>query len=150
MDRRDFLKSSCSLCVLAGAEVVLEEFSGCSPLPVYRTDVRDGAVTIPRSLFATHPVQIVRAGQVEYDIAVRMDAAGTFSALVLRCTHADTPLDASGNGYACPLHGSRFDAGGAVTRGPAEVPLEKCAVLVSGDDVTIIVHQNAGRAGKTG
>ncbi len=47
------------------------------------------------------------------------------SALSLECTHLGcrvAPL--SGGGFACPCHGSRYDAEGRVVSGPARRPLQ--------------------------
>ncbi len=48
-----------------------------------------------------------------------------FRALSGRCTHLGCAvnLDASGRGFHCPCHGSRFDEQGEVLRGPAPRPL---------------------------
>ncbi|KAF0108114.1 MAG: Rieske (2Fe-2S) iron-sulfur domain [Anaerolineaceae bacterium] len=42
-----------------------------------------------------------------------------FSALSLACTHLGCTLEPAADGFACPCHGSRFDADGKVTHGPA-------------------------------
>jgi len=40
------------------------------------------------------------------------------------CTHLGCNVrHVEGNGFACPCHGSRFDADGLVARGPAPLPL---------------------------
>jgi len=58
---------------------------------------------------------------------------GQVQALGLRCTHLGCRLgrDPDG-GFACPCHGSRFDADGAVLRGPAERPLARLPVRQDG------------------
>ncbi len=49
----------------------------------------------------------------------------SYRALSAICTHLGCTVNrvASGEGYFCPCHGSRFDANGAVTSGPAPRPL---------------------------
>jgi thiosulfate dehydrogenase [quinone] large subunit len=65
---------------------------------------------------------------------------GTFLAYSAVCTHEGCPVnyDAAHNGFACPCHGAQFDATtGAATRGPAQAPLQKFNVVVSGNDLYI-------------
>jgi cytochrome b6-f complex iron-sulfur subunit len=42
-----------------------------------------------------------------------------FSALSLVCPHLGCTVDPQPDGFACPCHGSRFDLGGKLVRGPA-------------------------------
>ncbi len=52
--------------------------------------------------------------------AVVRTGASTYVALDLRCTHQGVTVQGSNGAWACPAHGSRFAANGAVTGGPAE------------------------------
>ena len=45
------------------------------------------------------------------------------SALSSVCTHLGCNVRRVSAGFECPCHGSRFDAGGKVTHGPAPTPL---------------------------
>lgn len=67
------------------------------------------------------PVLVVRDGDA-------------YEALLLKCTHMGcTPgWNATERSLDCPCHGSRFDAHGAVLKGPAKAPLEKFAVTSDG------------------
>jgi len=52
------------------------------------------------------------------------------------CTHQGCPVNADGAEFACPCHGSRFDAAtGEVINGPAIDPLSPIEVTVSGDRI---------------
>jgi cytochrome b6-f complex iron-sulfur subunit len=57
------------------------------------------------------------------NVLIRRDPGGIF-AISLVCTHLGciTRLEADGS-FICPCHGSRFDAKGEVTQGPAPSPL---------------------------
>jgi len=97
----------------------------CGSIPVYDAPITEDRVKIPLSLFVGNEVHIIRPAGFPYNIALQRKSDGTFLALLLRCTHADNQVNYGGNGYVCNLHGSRYDAAGEVTRGPATRPLRK-------------------------
>lgn len=64
--------------------------------------------------------------------------AGTFLAYSAVCTHEGciVNFDKGNNIFACPCHGAQFDtASGSPTRGPAQAPLQKFTITVSGTDL---------------
>lgn len=137
MKRRVFLKDACSLCIAAGAGLLSSGLTSCSSYSVYRTRVHEGEITVPLSIFSSEPFHILRADDIEYDIAIRQMPDGSFLALFLRCTHADNEVSPAGPGFACSAHGSRFDAHGEVTRGPAPGRLQVLPITLSNDLLTI-------------
>jgi cytochrome b6-f complex iron-sulfur subunit len=69
-------------------------------------------------------------------IAVAQPTAGRVVAFSAICTHQGCTVMAAGKRLECPCHGSIFDAfTGAVVQGPAQRPLAKVDVSVSGQDV---------------
>lgn len=140
MERRDFIRTSCALCAVVGAGLALGSLSSCAPVPVYSTSVSRKKIVVPLSLFAEEAVQIIRAKELDFDIAVRKEDDGKYTALLLRCTHASNSLAYTDGGFICSLHGSMFDKDGSVTRGPAATPLKQLAVQVSEKEITIRVE----------
>jgi Rieske Fe-S protein len=63
------------------------------------------------------------------------------TALSAVCTHAGCTVTYNGSDrFDCGCHGSSFDsATGAVTRSPANRPLDDFEVVLAGDDVTIML-----------
>lgn len=51
-----------------------------------------------------------------------------FSAISLVCTHLGCIVRNDAQGFACPCHGSRYDADGNVLQGPATKQLQKLRV----------------------
>jgi Rieske Fe-S protein len=141
MERRHFLKSACSLCTLVGVGLIVNSLSSCSQLPIYKTAITENKISIPVSLFTQNDLRIVRPIQLDYDIALQKETDGTYTALLLRCTHADNQLTSTGNGFACNLHGSKFDKEGKVTKGPAEHSLRRFTTKVDSD--IIIINLNS-------
>ena len=57
----------------------------------------------------------------------------TIRAVSLICTHLGCIIGKSGDGFACPCHGSRFNKDGRVLKGPAAAPLKEYRVIVTED-----------------
>ena len=137
MDRRDFVKQSCIACIAAGAGMLIGSLSSCATLPVYKTSIDASTVTVPASLFAQGDFRVIQPNGFFYNIGLRKEADGTYTALLLRCTHADNQLAPAGNGFKCSLHGSSFDKEGRVTQGPAERSLKKYQTEIISDQIVI-------------
>lgn len=56
-------------------------------------------------------------------VAVFKDAEGVYAISTI-CTHLGCVVKAHPDGFECPCHGSRFQADGAVSKGPAPRPLK--------------------------
>src|SRR5215217_1535194 len=125
MRRIDFIRTSCTLCALAGTGMFMNFISACASSEIFKTAISNNKISIPVSLFAQNSLLIVRPSGVGYDIALRKESDEVYTALLLRCTHADNPLNSTGNGFQCNLHGSTFNKEGLVTKGPAEFSLTK-------------------------
>jgi cytochrome b6-f complex iron-sulfur subunit len=66
--------------------------------------------------------------------AVLLHTEKGFSAFSLVCTHLGCTVGNDAQGFACPCHGSRFDADGKVTHGPASKSLQTLRVQVTDED----------------
>jgi len=129
--------------MLLTAGLILPMLPGCGPAAyqVIHTDIHDDLIDIPLTGFAQSPLQLVRPKGWLYAIAVRKKEDNTYAALLLKCTHQDNQLTASGNGFTCSLHGSSFNNEGAVTRGPAERALKQYTVTT--DQTNLTIHLKA-------
>jgi Rieske Fe-S protein len=126
------------MCLAVGAGMVVGSLSSCATLPVYKTVAANNKVSVPVTLFAQSDFQIIQPKDMFYNIGLRKEKDGTFTALLLRCTHADNQLVSTGNGFRCDLHGSAFNMEGQVTQGPAEQSLKKYPTEVISNQ--IIIH----------
>ena len=63
---------------------------------------------------------LIRAAQFNYPIIVYRLAEGTYSALLMECTHKNCELQPQGAYLVCPCHGSEFSNTGVVQNPPAE------------------------------
>lgn len=141
-ERRKFIKTSCTLCLLAAGGYLFSELAACSPASkVLKVPVSGNSVHIPLSSFATEPLIIVRPSGWYFDIAVRKIEDNTYEALLLQCTHQHNQLVVNPPGYKCNLHGSQFNENGKVVKGPAEMPLKKFNTTLNSNQ--LIIHLNA-------
>ncbi len=137
MERRQFIKSSCNLCLIAASGLLLSELAACGPAyQVIKTDVVNDSIQIPLASFDHPGLKLVRPRGWVYDIAVFKNANG-FEALLMRCSHQNNQLILTGNGFVCDLHGSNFDLEGLVTKGPAEIALKRYPASVVQDNLII-------------
>jgi cytochrome b6-f complex iron-sulfur subunit len=54
------------------------------------------------------------------------------------CTHLGCLVKQAQTGYACPCHGSQFTASGAVTTGPATLPLNYSALSIDAEGKVVL------------
>ncbi len=73
--------------------------------------------------------------------AILIHNAGGFTALSLICTHLGCTVEQKDDGFACPCHGSRYNADGQVTRGPAPKALRVLRVEQSPQG-HLVLHTN--------
>ena len=134
LDRRRFAG------LLAGglASVCL---SGCAALAT-TTVRRDGGEV--RVRLGDHPSLLDPAGSLR----IRLDDTGevfyvlrqpdgSFLAVSPICTHQGCTVEIAGPYLECPCHGSVYDLGGGVVRGPAERPLRSVPARQLGDVLAI-------------
>jgi Rieske Fe-S protein len=141
MHRRNFISSSCKICLLGAAGYSMLQLESCSPASsIYKTTITNGDLNVPLNLFDKIPLQIVRPNGWYYDIAVQKNTDDSYSALLLQCTHQQNQLTPTGNGYHCSLHGSDFDKLGNVRKGPAEQPLHHFETSVNNNILNIHIN----------
>ena len=141
MQRRNFISSSCKICLLGTAGFSLAQLESCSPASsVYKTTITNGQLSIPLNLFDKSSLQIVRPAGWYYDVAVQKNQDNSYTALLLQCTHQENQLTPTGTGYHCSLHGSSFDKQGNVRKGPAEQPLHHFDTSVENNNISIHIN----------
>jgi cytochrome b6-f complex iron-sulfur subunit len=71
--------------------------------------------------------------------AVLIHSSSGFMALSLVCTHLGCTVEQKDGGFACPCHGSQYDANGKVLKGPAQKPLRALRVEIM-TDKHVVLH----------
>jgi Rieske Fe-S protein len=145
MQRRDFIKSSCTTCLLTATGWMLPAIAltGCGPAAyqVLSTVEKEDRIEVPADAFIKGPLVLLRPKGWFYSIALRKHEDNTYSALLLKCTHQDNQLTAFSDGYSCSLHGSAYNKEGRVTKGPAERALKTFPVTSNANQ--LIIHTKA-------
>ena len=140
MQRRTFLKNTCTVCILGTAGYMLPQLAGCktASYSVYKTPQVGKTVVVPLSLFDGSATQFIRPAGWYHDIAVEKKDGNTYQALLMECTHMENSLTPTGSGFHCSLHGSDFDKNGNVRKGPAAMPLTRYQTTINQNN--LIIH----------
>jgi Rieske Fe-S protein len=135
--RRDFLKTVCGAAALALGPVLLAD-DAIAADGIRRKANGQVVVTVAKVPGLARVGGTVLLGSVKgVPVAVVRTGPQTYRAIDLRCTHQGVTVAPSGNAWACPAHGSRFSAGGAVTRGPAKRSLAPVRGSFDGTRLTV-------------
>jgi Rieske Fe-S protein len=143
MDRRKFIKNSCTACLSATA--LATAMSSCSSTRYISGTLGKDGLTVDTNEFVTKQNNkttyrsfiIVRNESLQFPICVYRFSDKEYSALWMRCTHQGTELQASGDYLHCTAHGSEFDNKGTVKTGPADRNLRNFPVTVSNNQIFI-------------
>jgi cytochrome b6-f complex iron-sulfur subunit len=81
-----------------------------------------GSARIKVGLPGEYPVSNEPLRVPGYNLVLLHDEEG-FAAIGTICTHLGCVVSATGEGFECPCHGSRFGKDGKVVQGPAPSPL---------------------------
>lgn len=74
--------------------------------------------------------------------AVLLRDSSGFTALSLICPHLGCTVEQAPDGYACPCHGSRFNADGSLRNGPASQPMTALTVEETPDGRLILYTES--------
>jgi nitrite reductase/ring-hydroxylating ferredoxin subunit len=108
---------------------------------VLPTPSRKFKVALPESLADGQP--FVPEGR---SVALFRDGEGVYAISTI-CTHLGCIVKATGQGFDCPCHGSKFAADGTVVRGPAPTALKW--LKVSGAGGAVVVDEETAVAAGT-
>ncbi|MEO5945429.1 MAG: Rieske (2Fe-2S) protein [Chitinophagaceae bacterium] len=143
MNRRKFLKNSCTACLSATA--LSGVVSSCTATRYISGSLGKDGLTVDINEFSNkqkgrssyHSFIIIRNESLQYPICVYRFSEKEYSALWMKCTHQGTELQASGDYLQCTAHGSEFDNKGTVKTGPADRNLRNFPVTLSGNELFI-------------
>ena len=143
MDRREFIKNSCTACL--SATIIGTMIPSCTATRYISGTLGKDGLFVDTNEFVTkqngktiyHAFIIVRNDALQYPVCVYRFNDNEYSALWMKCTHQGTELQASGDRLQCTAHGSEFDNKGSVKTGPADRSLRSFPVNVSNNQLFI-------------
>lgn len=149
MDRRNFIKKSCTACL--SATVLSSLVSSCVSTQYISGKLSKDGITLDKDDFkvkqkggtAYSSFIIVRNEALKYPICVYRMNDNEYSALWMRCTHQGAELQASGDVLQCSAHGSEFNNKGQVRNGPADTALKTFPVTVSNNEIFIDLRKQS-------
>ena len=143
MDRREFIRNSCTACL--SATVIATMLPSCTSTRYISGKLGKDGLFIDPNEFVTkqngktvyRSFIIVRNDALQYPVCIYRFNDNEYSALWMSCTHQGTELQASGDRLQCTAHGSEFDNKGAVKTGPADRSLRSFPVTVLNNELFI-------------
>ena len=143
MDRKNFLKKSCSACL--SLTVISSMVSSCLSTKYVTGKVAKDGITIDKDDFkikqkggtAYSSFVIVRNEILKYPICIYRMNNDEYIALWMQYTHQGAELQASGDVLQCSAHGSEFNSKGQVRNGPANTALRTFPVTVTNNEIFI-------------
>ncbi len=149
MDRRNFIKNTCSACL--SVTVLSSLVSSCTPTQYISGSVVKDGIIVNKDEFkirqkggtAYSSFIIVRNNILQYPICVYRFNDNEYSALWMKCAHQGAELQASGDVLQCPAHGSEFNNKGMVTNGPASNNLRTFPVTVNNNEIFIDLRKQS-------
>lgn len=139
MERRKFIKASCTVCMglMAGISAVTL-LDACATGKVVKAEATNNQINVNVSDFKPESsFVLVRASTLSYDILLHKDSDTKYTALLMQCTHYDNPVYANNKEIFCPSHGSKFDFSGKVLKEPATLNLKTYNTTLNNNIITI-------------
>ncbi len=149
MDRRNFIKNSCSACL--SVAVLSSLGGGCSPTRYTGGKLGNDGITVSIDDFkirqrggtAYSSFVIVRNDALQFPICIYRFSDKEYSAIWMKCAHQGAELQAAGDMLQCPAHGSEYDNKGRVTNGPATDNLRTFPVTVNNNELFIDLRKQS-------
>ena len=149
MQRREFIKNSCTACL--SMSVLSTLIVGCVGTKYVPGTLGKDGLFLSKDDFevkqkggtAYSSFIIVRNDALQFPVCVYRFSDNEYSALWMKCTHQGAELQASGDVLQCPAHGSEFNSKGQVKNGPAGANLRTFPVTVTNNEIFIDLRKQS-------
>lgn len=149
MQRREFIKNSCTACLSLTALSAL--ISSCVGTKYITGSIGKDGLSLSKDEFkivqkggtAYSSFIIIRNEALQFPICIYRFSEDEYAALWMKCTHQGAELQASGDVLQCPAHGSEFTNKGKVISGPAGANLRTFPVTVTNNELFIDLRKQS-------
>jgi Rieske Fe-S protein len=149
MDRRDFIKNTCTACLSFTVASAL--LTSCISTQYIQGKLGRDGITVNKDDFkirqkggtAYSSFIIVRNDALKFPICVYRLNENEYTALWMQCTHQGAELQASGDVLQCSAHGSEFNNRGEVRTGPADKALKTFPIAVTNNEIFIDLRKQS-------
>lgn len=146
MDRKEFIKTCCLVCVAGtGLATLLQSCGSANYFAPYT--ISSNQMIIKKSEFIKigNDKQILRkhvliqSEKFSFPICIFKIEEEKYSALLMQCTHKGCELQPHGDYLVCPCHGSEFTNRGTVQNPPAEQSLQSFNIITDNENIYVIL-----------
>lgn len=138
MNRRDFLKRSCTACAGLALIPLASTIEGCaSAAPALA--IKDGELLVPLDTLGKGNSAIVKAKGLSGKLMISKRSDGSYTALELNCPHKGGPIKEKEGQLVCGWHGSAFDLEGQLLKGPSKSGLKTYPIEADGNMLRVKV-----------
>jgi len=142
MDRRKFIQTAA--IALGGAVIAPNILTAKVRSRLGANEVREIPINLVdapelKTVGGTYHLEVE---DMQKDILVVHQTKGNYIAVDLKCKHrgCDINYETEQKKFVCPCHGSEYDLGGRVLKGPTKAPLSYYHAELKGDEVVITVY----------
>src|SRR5437868_6922937 len=139
MDRKTFIQAGCLACISTGfLSMILQS---CDAVKYTSGTMNKDGLLVDIKEFETRNGHlsyiIVKHESLQYPVCVYRIDETHYNALLMKCTHQGTELQAAGERLICTAHGSEFDKFGKVMQSPAAEDLRTFPVSIVNNQIFI-------------
>lgn len=149
MERRHFLKNSCTACL--SFSVLATLIDSCTPTRYINGELHKDGLLVSKEHFkvkqrggiAYSSFIIVRNETLQFPICIYRFSEQEYTALWMKCAHQGAELQAAGDKLQCPAHGSEYNNKGQITNGPATNNLRTFPVTIVNNELFIDLRKQS-------
>lgn len=148
MDRRNFIRSTCTSCLSA---TLFSSFliTGCTPTQYISGTLNNDGLIVDKNHFkigdkgSFASFIVVRNDNLLFPVCIYRFSETDYSAIWLKCAHQGAEVNVVGDTLQCPAHGSEYNSRGEVTNGPAVSNLRTFPVVIRQNDLFIDLRKQS-------
>jgi cytochrome b6-f complex iron-sulfur subunit len=132
MNRKEFIQWCACACAFPALAL-----TGCKTAEQIPAAYSEGKLSLPLAGYGNRKFAVIKNAKLPAPLYLTRNSEGSFSAVLLQCTHKNCELRPSPTVLTCPCHGSEFSTDGKVLSPPAVKPLTSFPVTADTEKIII-------------